>query len=207
MLKASIKLACLFLLFLAACNNANDITNLFQTNTSPIVIHIQPLGNVPIKSITFLKQELTKIYPHVIINKTIPLPVNAYYAPRARYRADSIIKYLAQTTAPNTVTLGVVACDISTGKGLIKDYGVMGLVYRPGKSCVVSSFRLSKKNTLEQLVKLVAHELGHTQGLPHCSTLTCFMRDAEGKNYTNEMTHFCNKCKSHLLFKGWLLNN
>jgi archaemetzincin len=31
------------------------------------------------------------------------------------------------------------------------------------------------------------------------------MRDAEGKNPTNEETEFCKRCKKKLINKGWLL--
>lgn len=79
------------------------------------------------------------------------------------------------------------------------------LGYQPGSSCVVSTFRLSKINLPDQYLKLSIHELGHTQGLPHCPDKTCFMRDAEGKNHTNEETGFCPKCKAVLIEKGWVL--
>lgn len=63
----------------------------------------------------------------------------------------------------------------------MKDFGVMGLGYRPGKACVASSFRLNKENLDEQFYKIAIHELGHTQGLSHCPEKMCFMRSAEGK--------------------------
>lgn len=43
-------------------------------------------------------------------------------------------------------------------------------------------------------------------GLDHCPDKTCLMRDAEGKNTTNEETGFCENCKEFLLDKGWNLN-
>lgn len=95
--------------------------------------------------------------------------------------------------------------DISTSKGEIKDWGVMGLGYCPGKSCVASSFRLSAQKRQQQFFKVAIHELGHTQGLAHCANKTCLMRDAEGSNYLNEETGFCENCKAVLVKKGWKL--
>ena len=105
-----------------------------------------------------------------------------------------------------TQTIGLTNKDISTTKGKFKDWGVMGLGFCPGKACVVSTFRLSKKETLDQLYKISVHELGHTHGLPHCTTKTCFMRDAEGKNPLKEETNFCPKCKLFLQTKGCTLH-
>jgi archaemetzincin len=82
----------------------------------------------------------------------------------------------------------------------------MGLGFCPGNVCVASTFRLSKKNLKEQFYKVAIHELGHTQGLPHCEDKSCFMRDAEGGNPLNEEHGFCEVCKLFLKSKGWELN-
>jgi len=81
----------------------------------------------------------------------------------------------------------------------------MGLGDQPGNACVLSTYRLSKTNLLSQLNKLALHELGHTQGLPHCDNQKCFMRDAEAGNHFDEETDFCDSCKSFLKRKGWFL--
>ena len=127
----------------------------------------------------------------------------AYYPKRNRYRADSLINFLSKHTPDGHITIGLTTKDISTTKGAIADWGVMGLGFCPGKACIVSTFRLSKDQKLMQLFKVAIHELGHTQGLPHCSVKTCFMRDAEGRNPTNEEKEFCPTCKAFLISKGW----
>jgi len=171
----------------------------------PIVIHLQPFNGIPKSNVTFVHDELQKIYPHIEVNESIALPEAAYYKERNRYRADSLIKFLGTITPKGHVTIGLTDKDISHTKGKIQDYGIMGLGYQPGSSCVVSTFRLSKANLLEQFFKLSIHELGHTQGLPHCSVKTCLMRDAKGKNHIDEITGFCSNCKKHLSSKGWTL--
>jgi archaemetzincin len=170
------------------------------------IIVIQPLGNFNDEQAKEVYNKIKAINPNVALRQNIPFPKNSYYQPRNRYRADSIIKNIKNNIGKDSVIVGLSNNDISTSKGKIKDWGVMGLGYCPGKSCVVSDFRLSKKNKNTQFHKVVLHELGHTEGLPHCPTKTCLMRDAEGKNHLDEETNFCLKCKKYLIEKGWDLH-
>ena len=172
-------------------------------NGEEITILIQPFEDVKPKQLTEISENIRKIYPKIKILKPIKFPQNTYYEPRNRYRADSIIKYLRTKTPNNCVTLALTNKDISVTKGKVADFGVMGLGYRPGNACVASSFRLNPKNKNEQLYKIAIHELGHTQGLKHCPDKTCFMRDAEGENPTNEEKDFCQNCKKVLRSKHW----
>ena len=171
-----------------------------------ITIRIQPFDDMPQTKVNDVFLRIKKIYPHTVLLAPIPLPAPAYYKERDRYRADSIIAYLSRNTTDTCVTIGLTAQDVSTtGKGNIKDWGVMGLGYQPGNACVVSTFRLNKHHLPDQLFKVAVHELGHTQGLPHCTTTTCFMRDAEGGNHLDEETGFCPHCRNVLVSKGWIL--
>ena len=172
-------------------------------NGEEITILIQPFEDVKPKQLAEISENIRKIYPKIKILEPIDFPKNTFYQPRNRYRADSIIKYLRTKTPNNCVTLALTNKDISVTKGKVADFGVMGLGYRPGKACVASSFRLNTKNKNEQFYKIAIHELGHTQGLKHCPDKTCFMRDAEGKNPTNEEKDFCQNCKKVLRSKHW----
>lgn len=147
--------------------------------------------------------QIKKVNNSAILNSAIPFPRNTFYQDRNRYRADSLIKYLSRFFGSDTVVIGLTSKDISTTKGNIKDWGVMGLGYCPGNSCIASTFRLSKSNINEQFYKVAIHELGHTQGLPHCPNKTCYMRDAEGGNPLNKENEFCAKCKDFLIKKGF----
>ena len=166
-------------------------------------IVIQPFVGFSNADANYIREEIQKVYPHVLMKDPIAFPSSAFNQIRKRYRADSLIHFLSNKTSDGFITLGLTSNDISTTKGEISDWGVMGLGYQPGNACIASSFRLSKKQTLDQLFKVSIHELGHTEGLPHCSDTTCFMQDAEGKNPTNRETRFCEKCKQHLVSKGW----
>jgi archaemetzincin len=171
------------------------------------IIVLQPLGDFKTERAKNVYHKIQMINPNVVLRTNIPFPENAFYPARNRYRADTIIKTIKDNVGKDSVIVGLSNSDISVTKGKNKDWGVMGLGYHPGKSCVVSDFRLSKRNKEAQFYKVVLHELGHTEGLPHCSVKTCLMRDAEGKNHVDKENAFCLKCKNYLIEKGWNLSN
>ncbi|MCS3531885.1 matrixin family metalloprotease [Chryseobacterium sp. JUb7] len=190
----------IILIFALSCSEKKQAAVKEKQATTVLV---QPFKDLNSESLNFVTSEIKKIYPNVKVLEAIDFPENAYYEERNRYRADSVIKFLNKETKERFVTIGLTSKDISVTKGKIKDFGVMGLGYRPGKACIASKFRLNKKNADEQFFKIAIHELGHTQGLKHCPEKTCFMRDAEGKNHTDEETDFCKKCKTFLINKNW----
>lgn len=173
--------------------------------TTPRIIDIQPFTDISQEHTMHVVGELKKIYPHVTLKKAIALPASAYNPERNRYRADSLISFLRNRTVDGHITIGLTKSDISVTKGAVKDWGVMGYGFRPGRSCIVSTFRLFRNTLQQQLFKVAIHELGHTEGLPHCPVKTCFMRDAEGGNPTNEEKEFCTSCRAHLEKRGWKL--
>jgi len=181
----------------SSCNNRHRVP------PNGFLINLQPFENISSQEVNYVFTEIKKVYSNIRINRPVALPRAAYYLPRNRYRADSLIKYLSSITPDGEVTIGLTNKDVSTTKDNMYDWGVMGLGYCPGNACVSSTFRLSKNEKLMQLFKVSIHELGHTQGLQHCEVKSCFMRDAEGRNPTNEEKEFCFKCKNYLSAKGW----
>jgi archaemetzincin len=170
----------------------------------PIVI-LQPLQFDDAKMLVCLKDSIEKFYPvEIIIADVLNFPANSYYKPRNRYRADSTIKWLKQIKPDSARTIvGITNQDVSVNKGAHKDYGVMGLGYKPGKACVVSTFRLQKaatsqKHFQQRLFKVVVHEMGHNFGLHHCPNETCIMVDAEGQMKLDKEKDLCNNCRTKL---------
>ena len=170
---------------------------------SPVVI--QPFKDISNTEINLLKQRLKEYIPNIQIEQTIDLPKSSFYQERNRYRADSIIHFLRNRATTDQFIIGVTGKDISTSVHGKKDWGVMGLGFTPGPSCVVSTFRLSPSKKSQQLFKVAIHELGHTQGLDHCPSENCFMRDAGGRNITDQLTGFCESCSRFLRYKGWTI--
>jgi len=198
-------------LFIAAsilsCNNQID-GKWLPKNIRETVIELQPLSTVPPQLISMLKDSIPNYYP-VLVKIALPveLPLFAYYKPRDRYKADSIHTFLQSTRSDNVrIVAGITEKDISTKKGVVDDYGIMGYGYSPGYVCVVSTLRLKKDNPSDKLfeqrlLKTVIHELGHNFGLPHCSTPYCIMADAKGKLSQDSETVLCADCKNKLHLK------
>ena len=179
------------------------LLSLGQQAGKGVAVVIQPFGDIPPSYISSFYKQASKIIPKIIIKEAIPLPKSAFYAPRGRYRADSLIDFLERNTLNGQVTIGLTIKDISCTDPRSPDWGVFGLSYCPGKACVASSFRLKGDNKMDQFFKIAIHELGHTQGLDHCPDKTCIMQDAEGHNTTAQEKGFCTKCKAKLKAKGW----
>jgi len=198
---------CILLFTIVSCyanTEKKDTTNPPKKTTPVATIRIKmlPLGKTNQEFITSTFHALKLLLPDAELLPNEEMPRFAFYKPRNRYRADSLIHWMRNRAKQDEVYLGITMQDISTTKDKNKDYGIMGLGYRPGKACVASSFRLKNKRNF---FKVVIHELGHTSGLPHCPEKTCFMRDAEGGDPTGDEKEFCVKCKRFLISKGWRL--
>ncbi|MCE2962711.1 MAG: hypothetical protein ACK5UE_02785 [Chitinophagales bacterium] len=171
--------------------------------SKPKVLLIQPLGDFDTQLAKKNLNSLKKNFPSSRLLPNLPLFPSAYYKPRDRYRADSILKFTRYKYGIDTLMLLMTHRDIGVTKNRIKDWGIMGLAHRPGSVCVVSTYRLDQSKLAEQLYKVSIHELGHTQGLSHCPLKSCYMRDASGGNPLDEEKGFCPSCKKVMENKGW----
>ena len=170
---------------------------------SYVHIDLQPLGDFTQKEANQLKEELEKhlvpIYPSEI--EVLPkkdIPASCLYKPRNRYWAGKILGFLKQQNqGSDFVTIGLTHRDISTSIHGQYNYGIMGLSFRPGDACVVSTFRLKRK---DDLWKVTMHEFLHSRGLPHCKKddLKCLMQDAHGKNTFYMKNGLCQDCQNSL---------
>ena len=170
---------------------------------SYVHIDLQPLGDFTQKEANQLKEKLEKhlvpIYPSEI--EVLPkkdIPASCLYKPRNRYWAGKILGFLKQQNqGSDFVTIGLTHRDISTSIHGQYNYGIMGLSFRPGDACVVSTFRLKRK---DDLWKVTTHEFLHSRGLPHCKKddLKCLMQDAHGKNTFYMKNGLCQDCQNSL---------
>ena len=210
------------MLFIRQLNPLLFCATLLSYCSSPIKpgkkhqIGLQPLGHYDTVQLQFIQQELQQFFKvPVVLLKETPIPTSFLNTSKGeRYSADSIIKWMART-APDSITkvLAITHKDIFTSKwdnGQIKKpestyavWGIFGLGYKPGRSCVVSDHRLRTKNTAQfhhRLRTVVIHELGHNQGLDHCPTKNCIMSDANERIQTvdNRSGVYCKSCRGRL---------
>lgn len=196
---------------LTECKHATDNDNCETVYVDTLCccphkfVYIQPYGDEKYFDglCSELQDDIYKLMPEagyaVELLPAKPIPQSAYYAPKKRYRADKIIalQKAEYKDCNEVVVIGVTKKDISTTIHGQKDYGIMGLSYRPGNSCVVSSYRVRDRKNLH---KLVLHEFLHSRGLPHCQKddPRCYMKDAKGKGNVAIQEHLCESCKKTL---------
>lgn len=177
---------------------------------SPGALYIQPLGAaLPDADVALVKEALALFYGlDVRVLPRAEHPKEAWYAPRKRWRADALLDFLApRLPVDGYRILGLTAADISTTKGDVQDWGILGLATIDGRACVVSAFRTGKgvnrERARQRLAKVAVHEIGHTLGLPHCPTVGCLMEDARGKVATTDReADLCERCRAELKRRG-----
>ena len=175
----------------------------FCTTKEPIVINIQPLGKVSNEYIEHVKNSVKTFYGYNC--KVLPtMPITKQMLTKVTQRIDAKKALRTNKTKGNLLIL--TERDICHYKDKSRpEYGIFGLGLRPGKTCIISTFRLKrgvgKEKTLERLKKVTLHEIGHNLGLKHCENdKRCMMNDARGtiKQVDYGNVWFCGKCKEQL---------
>jgi archaemetzincin len=174
--------------------------NKIDTSKEKKIIHITSLGSVNKKHLFLIKNWVESFYGiKCIIEKQEPLTKDLLSLSQTRYDADKILS----TYNSNKHIFLLTDVDITHFNKIknIKEYGIIGLGYEPGKTCIVSTFRIKKtsdKKFVERLNKVVLHEIGHNLGLHHCKyDKKCLMNDAKGtvRQIDQEKIWLCDNCK------------
>jgi archaemetzincin len=205
-------------LFQGLCLACNNSSNASQHKTvkphernkenkhNPTTIYLIPLGNVNASTSQFVQRSVKSFYGfECVIKKQEPLTKNLLAKSNTRYEATTILN----TYKSNENRLLLTESDIAYRKSdTFPEWGIFGLGFRPGSTCVVSTFRLKKgvshSKFLERLQKVCIHEIGHNLGLPHCTASPiCLMNDANGtiKQVDKEQLIFCESCKDKIGLK------
>lgn len=172
-----------------------------QAGRQPLRVAIQPLAPVDKDAVETARRAIAARFRVAVdVLPTKPLPREAYYAPRDRYRADRLLDWLeANTDRRYAKVVAITARDISTTSRGVYDWGVFGLGGIDRRPCVLSTFRLgrgvSRERVRVRLGRVAVHEVGHTFGLDHCPRANCTMQDAGGSiNTVDRETGFCPAC-------------
>ncbi|EJF09324.1 zinc-dependent metalloprotease [Pontibacter sp. BAB1700] len=175
-------------------------------------IALVPLANIEEGEVTLAKSQIERFYGfEVTVLERQKMPKSSFHQPRQRYKAKLVLNYLKDIKPKDyDKVIALTDKDISTMVRGHEDWGVIGLAYLGKEPCIVSTYRLGKrkvsKSKYEQrLTKASLHEVGHTLGLPHCATSSCFMVDAGGRVATIDKAEvtLCSSCKKSLTFLAY----
>jgi len=168
----------------------------------PKVIYIQPLGKVEKSEIYLVKSSVERFYHYqCIIKPQVNFTKDILADSKTRYEANRILsKY---NTDQNLLILTEKDIACVNPERHSTEWGIFGLGYRPGTTCVISTFRLKQNASPSlyhsRLTKVCLHEIGHNLGLNHCRSgdKRCLMNDANGtiKEVDQEQIFLCEKCR------------
>lgn len=163
------------------------------------VINIQPLGDISVDVINVVISSVENFYGYkCIVKPKINFTKDILADSKTRYNASKILSKFNSHQNLLIITNKDIACE----KGNINEWGIFGLGYRPGVTCVVSTFRIKRNVSQEvfyqRLKKICLHEIGHNLGLNHCNSgdHRCMMNDANGTiiKVDGEQIFFCKNC-------------
>ena len=167
-------------------------------------VSLVPLGPVKPEYLEHVSRELqARLKVRIRIEPARDLPQEAWYAPRRRWRAERLLDWLDENPPEGAwKVVAVTEAELSTTKGNILDWGIAGLGFLGGPSCVISAHIYKKHSKtkavlLRRLGDLAVHEFGHTLGFPHCEEKGCVMSDAKGKalkSADQSSGRYCAKC-------------
>lgn len=202
---------CCSIMMMAACQHYDRVPKEYPQEEEPhcscpeLQIALQPYEGFSLKEAETIKAKLEKEMPKLMyygslditILPTKQLPSKAYSPKRGRYLAKEILAAQKKTAPAETTVIGLTIKDLAIPAHGMEDWGIMGLSYRPGNVCIVSSHRVKPH---KELWKVVVHEYLHSWGLPHCpnNDPACIMNSAYPKAKLTERTGLCKTCSERV---------
>ncbi len=166
-------------------------------------INIQPLGAVSPVYINQIKKSVKSFYGYDCVVRP-KKEITKDMLSRVTKRIDAKKALRSNLSFDNLLI--ITEKDICYNKNKSNpEWGIFGLGSQPGRTCIVSTFKLkrgvSQQKILERLEKVALHEIGHNLGLNHCTNnKECMMSAANGtiQQVDNEKVWFCEKCRKQL---------
>jgi archaemetzincin len=169
-------------------------------------IAILRFENVDLGVVSGIQENLDSVFANSsasLIEEILPVPKEAYSKARQQYRSDVILRAVhnhAEAHSSFDYILGIADVDLFVPRLNF----VFGEAENPGRAALVSLWRLrpefygrSPDNQIlvERGTKESVHELGHNQGLKHCSNPFCVMYFSNSIFETDrKQSLFCSKC-------------
>lgn len=192
---------------LSSCFNSDSITgNVNDSETyEEIIYHVRPVGDFDKQLAKLLSLEIEKYYGfETIIDQPIMISDSLFVPGRARYDASRVIETHSKKNYTILLTKTDLAYDLD--RDGYSEWGIFGIGDFPGKTCIVSTYRLGQKRVSKdkfqkRFIATCLHEIGHNLGLDHCLTKGCLMEAAGGKMSVvdNSSAVLCDNCKSQLM--------
>ncbi|MBW1708635.1 MAG: archaemetzincin family Zn-dependent metalloprotease [Deltaproteobacteria bacterium] len=165
-------------------------------------IGLRPYGQIDLDILEVLVKELRQLFPFpIVILEACAPPDFAYDRGRQQYLAKAILNDLVKN-APQGCKRIAGLTDVDLFLPILTF--VYGEAMLPGQAAVVSTYRLSGKNSenpvpfemlAKRVVKEVVHELGHTFNLVHCDNKDCVMSFAHELDHIDKKAvRFCRYC-------------
>lgn len=163
---------------------------------SDVVVALLPLGDLS-EVVVDAHQEMLehRLGARVLRLPAAAVPASSFHGDRQQYHARAVLDWLyLQKPSEATHILAVTGVDLYADDwDFLYGYSQLG-----GRVAVYSMARLMEGDLLlarSRMTKIVFHELGHTFGLPHCTSHRCVMhaaRDTAGIDQLPET--YCHRC-------------
>ena len=158
-------------------------------------------------SLNTLKGQVSEKFPRYKVETLEPIvePAEAYDSFRDQYHSTRILVILEELVKTTHVELllGVAPHDLYVPNMNF----VFGEARCPGRAAVISTFRLKSQARSNpelfgsRVVKEAVHEIGHMQGLRHCTDPLCVMYFSERLSDTDRKHEdFCAECERNVMW-------